>query len=1149
MTNQDHSSTAPQQTRFDDTHSRVLMMAVIGILVTSILIGGLATYLLYRSHAAKLGDQLNFSLELHGAALAAEINQLRNIASQIASRTRIRQELERYQAGKVSRSELVAFSVPKMEDALHANKVILGITRLDADGTTLFSIGQPIAEDRQFDHAVGNSVMLGLPKRGAIVASAPIRNRNGLTIGFDLVLFDDRRLRQIMQEFLARSGKNGSIQLATLHAGEALTFYAEGPYRQPLSDEALKLELIALAQLGSKTGLHGITGHDGSKLVVANKVISDIGWVLMFYSDEWQLFGEARRQAIFALAIVFILAILGIFLTNKAMQPLIYRISAEARSLQRLLGKNEELLQEVTAKENKLQSVIDNAPAIIYIKDTDGRYLLVNSSYEQLVHMSRDEIIGMYDYQLFPEDVAKSTRDTDLEVMSKNKAITVDEHLHQQNGRHDYLSTKFPLLDSKGSIYAVCGISTDITDRKRVERRLALTQSTVDSATFGVFWATAGGQLIYANDAAITQSGIDAQQLPYLHICQVLVDLQRADWTGHWRELKRHGNLSFESRQQRLDGSDFPAEVHAFHLPHEDGDYYIAVVHDVSERHRAQSQLKQSATVFDSTTEAIVITDANGTVLDVNRAFTEMLGYTRDEVVGQKPSVWKSNMHDDAFYAEMWSSLHDSGQWRGEIMNRHKDGANIPELVAINTVFDDNGRPLNHIAICTDIRQIKESQERLAHLAHHDALTHLPNRVLFYERLQHSLVRAARRGSHVGIIFVDLDHFKDVNDSLGHSAGDQLLKYVAEVLCSVLRNDDTVARIGGDEFTILIEDVNDRDRLASVIEKILEAFDREFDLGAARIRVSPSLGISISPEDGEDADTLMRNADAAMYRAKSLGRNTYQFYTEELTQQASDRMRIDSALRKAVNDREFYLQYQPQVALGSGDIVGMEVLVRWNSAELGFVPPDQFIPIAENNGLIIPIGRWVLEEACRQARVWIDEGVLSGTLAVNISGVQVRRGDLVTMVREVLDATGFPADQLELEVTEGFIMGEPEHAVATLNRLRDMGLTLAVDDFGTGYSSLAYLKSLPIHRLKIDKSFIRDIPDDQDDMAITRAVIALGKNLGLELVAEGVETEIQRRFLIDEGCIHAQGYLFHRPLTRDDMADLLHDAAPLRKAN
>jgi diguanylate cyclase (GGDEF)-like protein/PAS domain S-box-containing protein len=1027
--------------------------------------------------------------------------------------------------------------------------VTLGITRLDANGEPLFSVGQHIAEELRPQRLPGNTVQLGLPNNDSVVALAPIIDRNGLTIGFDLVLFEDRRLRQIMQEFLLRSGSQGSVQVATLHHGQALSFYTEGPHQNPLTEEALKLELIELGQLGSQRGLHRVNGREGSPLIIADKTIGDSGWVLMFYADDWQFFGAARNQAIFVLTIVFVLAILGIFLTNKAMQPLVHKVSAEARNLQRLLRKNEELLQEVTAKEAKLQSVLDNAPAIIYIKDLNGRYLLVNSSYERLVHLSREEIIGRYDYQLFPEDVAKSTRDTDIEVLSQNKAITVDEHLHQSDGRHDYLSTKFPLLDSSGSIYAVCGISTDITDRKRAESRLALTQSTVDHATFGVFWATANGRLIYANSAAMAESGIDVERLSDLHVCQVLVDLQRDEWPEHWRELKRHGNISFESRQQRLDGSDFPAEVHAFHLPHDDGDYYIAVVHDISERHSVESRLRQSATVFDSTNEAIVITDASGIVLDVNRAFSEMLGYSRDEVLGRKPSLWKSNMHDDTFYREMWSSLADTGEWRGEIMNRHKDGSNIPELVSINTVFDDHGRPLNHVAICTDIRQIKESQERLAHLAHHDALTHLPNRILFHERLQHSLVRAARRGSHVGIIFVDLDHFKDVNDSLGHSAGDQLLKSVAQLLCSVLRNDDTVARIGGDEFTVLIEDVHNRDRLASVIEKILEAFDREFDLGAARIRVSPSLGISISPEDGEDADTLMRNADAAMYRAKSLGRNTYQFYTEELTRLASERMRIDSALRKAINEREFYLQYQPQIDLDTGEIVGMEALVRWQSAELGFVPPDQFIPIAENNGLIIPIGRWVLEEACRTARGWLDDNLLTGTLAVNISGVQVRRGELTEMVSDVLALTGFPADHLELEVTEGFIMGETKHAVAILEQLCDLGLTLAVDDFGTGYSSLAYLKSLPIHRLKIDKSFIRDIPDDRDDMAITQAVIALGKSLGLELVAEGVETEIQRRFLIEEGCNFAQGYLFHRPLSSEDMTQLLQGASPLRRVN
>jgi diguanylate cyclase (GGDEF)-like protein/PAS domain S-box-containing protein len=547
--------------------------------------------------------------------------------------------------------------------------------------------------------------------------------------------------------------------------------------------------------------------------------------------------------------------------------------------------------------------------------------------------------------------------------------------------------------------------------------------------------------------------------------------------------------------------------------------------------------------VFDCTSEAIVITDVHGTVLDVNTAFTEILGYSREEVIGQNPRTWKSDYHDDAFYQEMWRSIHKRGEWRGEIFNRSKDGAITPALATISTVRNEEGEAISHVAIYTDVSQIRKSQQQLTHLAHHDALTKLPNRVLFFERLEHCLERATRHRKQVAVIFVDLDHFKHVNDSLGHSHGDRLLIAVAELLTSAVRSEDTVARIGGDEFTILIEEVRDRGSLLRVIEKILHAFDREFELAASRVRVTPSLGVSLSPDDGQDAETLMRNADAAMYRAKSLGRNTYQFYTEELTQLAFARMQMETALRNAIPRGEFELRYQPKFDLATGGIIGMEALLRWQSPELGEVGPERFIPVTEDNGMILPLGAWVIEEACCQAKAWLDEGLFAGNVAVNISGIQIRRGDLPELVRQILHKTGLSAKTLELEVTEGFIMEEPERAIKILNELRDLGLTLAIDDFGTGYSSLSYLKSLPIHHLKIDKSFIRDIPEDKNDMAITQAIIAMAKSLGIELVAEGVETETQRQFLIDEGCRYGQGYLFNKPLQAAEMQQLLQTHA------
>ncbi len=1139
----------PEVANTERVEGRVRQMAVLGILLTSSVIGGLATTLLYRSQADTLDSQLFFAVQLHSLAIEAELSRLQNLATQVTSRTRIREELERHQRGEIDLERLTEFSVPKLTDALHSVDDMLGVTRLSRDLKPLLEVGMPVPRAAWPRDLSRSGTALGLPQEGVLVVAAPIRSRSRQTVGVDLVIFRDERLRSVMQDFVDNFEHAGSIQIAALEQGRAVHFYDLGHSEPPLPHEALKSLLMQRMQLGIDAGIQPRAIPGRPRQIVVTQPIGETGWVFLFYADAAEFYAQARMHAAFAAFTVLALALLGILLTSRIIRPLVTQLAAETRLLQRLLRHNEELLDTVRSNEAKLQAVIDNAPAVIYIKDQDGRYLLVNNSYEQQVDRPRAQIIGMYDYQLFPDDVAKSTRDTDLEVLATGESITIDEKVTQRDGVHDYLCTKFPLLDARGEIYAVCGIATDITERRRVERSLALTQRTVDQASMGVYWADRHGRLIYLNDAARAALAIDASAAGKIELADISSAFDRHQWPAHWQAVRRTGSLHYEATQRRGDGSVFPVEVHANYLAFEDQEFYIALVHDISARREVEDRLRQSATVFDCSAEAIVITGPDGVVADVNAAFTGILGYTREEVVGRRPNLWKSQLHDHAFYQRMWQSIAETGGWRGEIINRSKDGSITPALVTISAVRNAEGEIASYVAIYTDISQIKESQKQLAHLAQHDALTDLPNRVLFNERLEHCLERAARRGGRVGVIFVDLDHFKNVNDSLGHTFGDRLLVEVAQLLSAQLRGDDTVARIGGDEFTILIEEVDERHDIVAVLEKIIEAFDREFLLGDARVRVTPSLGIAVSPDDGSDADMLMRNADAAMYRAKSLGRNNYQFYTADLTQQAFERMHLDAALRNAIPRGEFHILYQPQIDLSDGRIVGMEALVRWENPELGLVPPDQFIPIAEDNGLILPLGEWILEETCKQARAWLDAGLLQGTLAVNISGVQVRRGDLVAVVRRVLQQTALPADRLELELTESFIMGEAQQAIRILGDLRELGLTLAVDDFGTGYSSLAYLKSLPIHRLKIDKSFIRDIPEDPNDMAITRAVIALAQSLNLDLVGEGVETEVQRRFLLDEGCAYGQGYLFHRPMRAAQMQALLSSPNPVRRAN
>jgi diguanylate cyclase (GGDEF)-like protein/PAS domain S-box-containing protein len=525
--------------------------------------------------------------------------------------------------------------------------------------------------------------------------------------------------------------------------------------------------------------------------------------------------------------------------------------------------------------------------------------------------------------------------------------------------------------------------------------------------------------------------------------------------------------------------------------------------------------------------------------VDVNRAFTEITGYEKEEVMGQNPKILNSGRHDIDFYRTMWQSLEESGRWRGEIWDRRKDGGLFPVWQTISSVTDENGVLSHYVSVFTDISHIKHSQEQLDHLAHHDALTDLPNRLLLNERLEQAIRRAERHGSQLAVIFLDLDNFKHINDSLGHPAGDRLLQIVANYLQESIRQEDTVARIGGDEFVVLMEDIGRPANAGIAAEKLMSIFDAPVELEGRDIAVTASLGVSLYPRDGVEPAMLLRNADAAMYRAKAEGRNAYQFYTAELTLNAFERIFLESSLRLAIDREELLLLYQPQVDLGSGKITGVEALVRWQHPELGIVSPVKFIPMAEESGLIFPIGNWVLQNACRQAKTWLDQGLEFGRMAINIAGPQIQRGDLVQQVERALMDTELPARCVELEVTEGFIMREAEHAIKQLKKLGDLGLTLAIDDFGTGYSSLNYLKQLPIHKLKIDQSFVRDIPDDPNDVAISTAVVAMGKSLGLTVIAEGVETKEQEHFLREMGCEEVQGYLYSEPVNAKELEKLL----------
>ena len=568
----------------------------------------------------------------------------------------------------------------------------------------------------------------------------------------------------------------------------------------------------------------------------------------------------------------------------------------------------------------------------------------------------------------------------------------------------------------------------------------------------------------------------------------------------------------------------------------------LGVFWDVTREREAQSRLRQSAAVFENTAEGVMITDAEANIIAVNRAFTEITGYAESDVLGQKPSVRRSDRHPPDFYQAMWVTIHESGAWRGEIWNRRKSGEINPELMTISAIRDEEGTVTNYVAVFTDISTLKETEAKLEHLAHHDPLTELPNRLVISDRLEHAMERAGEAGARVAVLFLDLDRFKTVNDTFGHPMGDRLLEEVALRLRGTVRVSDTVGRLGGDEFMVIVESVIRMGTLDDTAEKVLRTLQEPFHIQGHELVLGASIGISLYPDDGDDVATLIRNADSAMYRAKEQGRNNYQFYTSELTEEASERLRLESALRHAEQRGELALFYQPQIDLAGNRMIGAEALIRWfpSDGEGGnkMVPPDKFIPLAEDTGLILPIGEWVLRTACREAKPWLDAGAME-RVSVNISNVQVGRGNLVALVAQVLEESGLNPDQLELEITESVLMSDPKQVIEVLDGLRALGIALAVDDFGTGYSSLSYLKRFPLNCLKVDRSFVKDTPGDVNDVAITKAVIALGHSLGLHIVAEGVENEEQAELLRDLRCEIAQGYHYSRPLPAAEFAAFL----------
>ncbi|QYJ85501.1 EAL domain-containing protein [Shewanella mesophila] len=565
----------------------------------------------------------------------------------------------------------------------------------------------------------------------------------------------------------------------------------------------------------------------------------------------------------------------------------------------------------------------------------------------------------------------------------------------------------------------------------------------------------------------------------------------------------------------------------------------IGITRNITSHKAAQEQLEMAASVFENSLEGVLITDAAGRIVEVHGAFTDITGFSRDEVIGKNPRIFNSGRHSKAFFEALWHSILTQGKWHGEVWNRRKSGAIFPERLTISSMYDDDDNVRYFVAVFTDISAQKQSEQELARLVYHDPLTQLPNRMTLSAQLEQELRHAKREEAELALIFIDVDLFKHINDSFGHVAGDTVLVELAQRLAAKLGNQGTLARLGSDEFVALLSHIESSDQVSLMVSQLREVFEAPFVFQGGAIRLTASMGIALYPGDGDNCDTLLSNADAAMHRAKTNGRNNYAFYTQSLTLESIEHLKLQSALHDAIANKAFHLVYQPKVNFTTLKCSGFEALLRWQDPSLGHISPAVFIPVAEKIGLIYEIGLWVLKNAATQGMRWLDEGKTFERISVNVAGPQLQQANFYDDVKRILNETGLPPHHLELEVTESCMMSDPKTVITLLKKLGELGLELSVDDFGTGYSSLNYLKRLPIHKLKIDQSFVRDIPSDSNNTAIAKAVIALGHALNLRVIAEGVETEEQAEFLIDAGCDEAQGYLYSKPLLAKDLESFL----------
>lgn len=779
----------------------------------------------------------------------------------------------------------------------------------------------------------------------------------------------------------------------------------------------------------------------------------------------------------------------------------------------------------------------------------DGTILDINPYMEAFIGYTKEEVVGLNYYEtiVYKEDL-ESAKQLRKEMVRK---YTPDSAVARRYVRKDGSLVWALLLanvvyDENGEIKYLMSFLQDYTKHHETQEDLIsqkhILDTIFDTVEDYIFFKDENFRYVSCNHSMLKFLGLELKDIVGKSDHDIFSKSKADAFLEHDKEAME-SKEKFTVQQSILhDDNEIISETILKPRFDKKGNFLgiVGAVHDITNRLKYEERQRFTQNLFENIDEGIMVTNSENLITSINPAFTDITGYMEYEVIGKNPSFLSSKKHDILFYEKMWNEINVKGKWRGEIHNRKKDGQIYPQLLTVSTIKDERNSIVNYVGIFSDISDFKKHQAKLEHMAHHDFLTKLPNRISFEITLGDTIKRAYRHGFKVGVLFFDIDNFKEINDTYGHSIGDKVLIQVSNRIKKLLREGDVVGRIGGDEFVIMVVDIHSKSDLEEIIRKIFHIFKSPFIVEDKIFNISSSLGASIYPQDGEDKETLVKNADAAMYQAKKLGKNNYKFYTSDLTNTLFQKIEMMTDIRRAIKNEEFTLYYQPQFDIVSNKLIGAEALARWEHPIKGLVFPDEFIALAEESQLIIQIGRQLFKKACKDIYRWLDTGVEleDFRLSVNISAVQVAHDDIYKMVKETMEQVGVNPSYIELELTETSIMKDPNGAVALFDDLKKLGLTLAIDDFGIGYSSLSYLKKFAIDKIKIDRSFIMDIPYDKDDIAITKAIIALGKSLNVDVIAEGIENNVQKYFLIEEGCSTGQGYFYSKPIHVKDFEEM-----------